>query len=97
RPLPSCPPRRSSDLRTLAQRYGIRHSAASIDDLAPDIDIAVVALPHHLHRPVACALMDRRIHVFCEKPLACTPEDATAMTAAAVDRKSTRLNSSHVS
>ena len=76
--------------RTLAQRYGIRHSAASIDDLPPEIDIAVVALPHHLHRPVACALMDRRIHVFCEKPLACTPEDATAMTAAAV-RNGVRL------
>ena len=46
-------------------------------DLAPDI--AVICLPHHLHRDAGLAAAEAGSHVLMEKPLAHTLEDAYAI------------------
>jgi predicted dehydrogenase len=58
---------------------------ASISDVIDrvDGDIAIVALPHHLHSSVAIDLLKAGAHVLCEKPMACTVSDCDAMIEAA--------------
>ncbi|MET9499683.1 Gfo/Idh/MocA family oxidoreductase, partial [Streptomyces sp. NPDC006552] len=46
---------------------------ATVDALTPDtVDLAVVAVPNHLHAEVAAALLRRGICVFLEKPVCLT-------------------------
>ena len=46
-------------------------------DLEPDL--AIIGVPHHLHREAAAAAAQRGIHLLMEKPLAHTLEDAYAI------------------
>ncbi|MFI6339387.1 Gfo/Idh/MocA family protein [Streptomyces sp. NPDC050535] len=56
---------------------------ATLDALDPrTVDIAVVAVPNHLHAEVAAALLRRRISVFLEKPVCLTTAEADALAAA---------------
>lgn len=50
---------------------------------AGDIDLIVVATPHHLHADMACAALAAGKHVWIEKPLATTPADLARILAAA--------------
>ena len=45
----------------------------------PDIDLVDVCLPTHLHKEVATAAAAAGKHVFCEKPIALSVEDAKEM------------------
>lgn len=65
--------------RTLAERYRIAHHGSRIDELPDALDAAFVVLPHHLHGSASCELMQRKLHVFCEKPMATTRAEAEAM------------------
>ncbi|NQU42996.1 Gfo/Idh/MocA family oxidoreductase, partial [bacterium] len=47
------------------------------------LDAALIITPSFTHRGVGTACLERGLHVFCEKPLAHTLEDARAMAAAA--------------
>ena len=47
-----------------------------------DVDVALIALPTGLHRVGVEAAAKHKVHVFCEKPIARTNEDAVAMTRA---------------
>jgi len=49
----------------------------------PDIDVVDICVPGDLHAEIAIAALDAGKHVLCEKPLANTPAEAEAMTAAA--------------
>ena len=49
----------------------------------PKIDVVDVSLPNNLHRSVVEAALAAGKHVYCEKPLAGTIDDAKAMVAAA--------------
>ncbi|MBI3726580.1 Gfo/Idh/MocA family oxidoreductase [bacterium] len=53
--------------------------AKDVRDLLPDALAASVVVPAHLHRPVATVCLEAGVHVFCEKPLAPTLEDARAL------------------
>ncbi|RMD78736.1 MAG: gfo/Idh/MocA family oxidoreductase [Lentisphaerae bacterium] len=53
--------------------------------------IAVIALPTYLHAPVACAAMQRGIHVFCEKPMALHYGDAWQMARLAEQKQTTLM------
>jgi predicted dehydrogenase len=56
-----------------------------LDDLLADkeIDVIDICLPPHMHTEVAIAAFEAGKHVFCEKPLALSPEDCDRMVAAA--------------
>ncbi len=49
----------------------------------PALDAIDICLPPALHCPVAIAALEAGKHVFCEKPIALRPSDATKMVAAA--------------
>ena len=59
----------------------------ALDDTAvfrhPDIDTVFVCTPNHMHVEHAVAALAHGKHVICEKPLACTPAEATAIVEAA--------------
>src|SRR6185295_15199335 len=42
----------------------------------PDLDAVTIALPNHLHAPVAIEALEARKHVLLEKPMATTAKDA---------------------
>ena len=48
-----------------------------------DVDLIDIAAPGDLHAPIAIAALEAGKHVLCEKPLANTLAEATAMSAAA--------------
>lgn len=68
-----------------AQSLGFKRSTgdwqALIND--PAIDIVAITTPNILHKPMAMAAIQAGKHVYCEKPLAVTAEDARELTEAA--------------
>ncbi len=73
------------DLRA-ASRLASEHSAnyyTHWEEMLPEIDIIFVATPNTFHTDVVLAALERDIHVFCEKPMAATLEDARRVYEAA--------------
>jgi len=66
----------------LAKECGARVATAEEICAAPDVDLVVVATPTHLHAGYAMAAAKAGKHVFCEKPIARTREQAEAMVRA---------------
>lgn len=50
-----------------------------LTDLRAGVDCAIVCTPPAAHADAVRALLQRGIHVLCEKPLACTEQDAEAL------------------
>ena len=66
--------------REFAARHGFRLCADYGEVLAdPAVEAVVLATPHSLHRPMVEAAAAAGKQVFCEKPLALSVADATAM------------------
>jgi predicted dehydrogenase/nucleoside-diphosphate-sugar epimerase len=64
-------------LPALAARIGGDvHTAASTENLERHADAAVIAVPNHLHMPIAADLLQRGLHVLVEKPLTVSLEEA---------------------
>ena len=74
------------------QELSVTGVFSSVDEaLASDtIDAVMIALPHHLHRPVAIEAAEAGKHCITEKPMALNLREADAMLAAA-ERAGTRL------
>ena len=53
--------------------------AAAEADRPDGIDVVSIVTPNHLHYDVACAFVDRGIHVICDKPMTTTLDDAEAL------------------
>jgi predicted dehydrogenase len=71
---------REERLEHLAKTYGVKPYASLETMLASEhLDIACVLTPVNTHRLCAERIADAGVHVFCEKPLAITLEDARAM------------------
>ena len=47
------------------------------------IDALAIVTPNHLHAPMAIAALEAGFHVFCEKPMAISSDEARAIAAAA--------------
>jgi predicted dehydrogenase len=77
----------SATVRTaVAHRHRVPHTAADLDEaLAFGLDAVVVAVPDPAHRDVCVAALTAGLHVFCEKPLATSLEDADDIIAARGD------------
>ena len=78
---------RSDDVGSVAERWGWRRSTHDWHEVVsdPDVDVVIVAAPSALHKDVSIEAARNGKHVFCEKPLALTLDDAREMTAAVRD------------
>src|ERR1700730_15741819 len=72
-----------SRAKELAQKYDVRISAEDYRDIVDKVDGAIVALPNHLHAPVATDLLRRGIHTLVEKPMALSCHECDQMLQAA--------------
>ena len=68
-----------------ARRLGFAAGTGDWRELvdSPEVDVVAIAAPNHLHKPIAMAALAAGKHVYCEKPLAGTLEDAHEMAGAA--------------
>ncbi len=77
----------------LAARLADEHdtrSFSSLEELAGQIDAAVLAVPTYAHAQIGCRLLESGVHLLVEKPMASTLEEADRLLAAAgtgVDRR----------
>src|ERR1039457_7077015 len=93
-----------------ARQFEIAHAFASTAELCacPEVDAVFVSSPDGLHHDDVLEAVRYGKPVLCEKPMAMNPQKALEMVQAArsakvllgvaqvIDRKSTRLNSSHL-
>lgn len=73
--------------RELAERHRLAHWSTDLD--APwvrEAECATVGTPPTSHHAIVTSLLDRGLHVLCEKPLAMTPDQAEAMNVLAEKR-----------
>lgn len=69
-----------------ARRWAIPNAASSLDELSdtqPVAEVAHVLVPPQFHMPVASRLLRAGLDVLIEKPMAQSPEECEAITAAA--------------
>ncbi|MFT3762970.1 MAG: Gfo/Idh/MocA family oxidoreductase [Pseudoxanthomonas sp.] len=71
--------------RETARAWDVPRAYRGIEEVVadPQVQVVHVCTPNHLHRPMAQAALAAGKHVVCEKPLATTLEDATALAALA--------------
>ena len=71
--------------RQVAEKYGIKHVAKTIDELValPDVDAVSICTWNNAHAYAAIAAANAGKHVLCEKPMAMNPGEAQAMLEAA--------------
>ena len=76
--------RREKRLRLLCERYDVPRYSTSWSDLLNDdtLDAVIVALPHPLHAEAGLAVLDRGLHLFMQKPLCTTEDEANQLVAA---------------
>lgn len=70
-----------------ASKVGAVFGTTSVDELLArnDIQIISVCTPNHLHRHHVLAALKAKKHVYCDKPLASTMDDAREMVAVAAE------------
>src|SRR6266496_4557711 len=74
-------------------RYNVPRSYADYRELLeqPDIDAVTIALPNHLHGPVAIEALKSRKHVLLEKPMATSAKEAAKIVEVAKNMKRTLM------
>lgn len=79
--------------REASARHNIPRSYADYRELLeqPDIDAVTIALPNHLHAPVAIEALKARKHVLLEKPMATSAKDAGKILDVAKSMKRTLM------
>ncbi len=71
--------------RAAASEFGIPHACATFEELVSltDVGIVDIAVPPNYQPEMARAVMARKKHLLCQKPLAWTLEEAAALVAEA--------------
>ena len=79
---------REDALETIARRYPAVTTTTSFDDIVEDdgIDAVVIATPVSTHHPLALKALNAGKHVFIEKPLAASSEEARELMETADER-----------
>jgi predicted dehydrogenase len=72
----------SAQMRAELERRGFRAFADYRGLLACQLDAVLVAAPDPYHAEITLAALDRGLHVFCEKPLCFSVDEATEIAAA---------------
>jgi predicted dehydrogenase len=72
-------------LAGLGGEFGVPHRFEDWEELVAldELDVVSIATPNVLHHPIALAALRSGKHVFCEKPLAVTADQARELVAAA--------------
>jgi len=70
----------------MAEKFGVSRTATDYRHVIPHVDGAILAVPTHLHHPIAMHLLAEGIHVFSEKPLAENAVKAREMVELAEER-----------
>ena len=80
--------RRERRLRLLCERFDVPRYSTKWADLLNDdaLDAVVVALPHPLHAEAGLAVLERGLHLFMQKPLCTTMDEADQLVAASESR-----------
>jgi predicted dehydrogenase len=88
--------KRPEALRKISQRYPAVRCTEQLDDvlLDPTVDAVLVATPVSTHYSIAALALGKGKHVFVEKPLAASSEEAEALIALA-DRQGVVLMPGH--
>ncbi len=71
--------------RRAARAWGFDRWTTRWEEVVADeaVDLVDIATPNHLHKPIALAAARAGKHIYCEKPLAPTAQDARTMVEAA--------------
>jgi myo-inositol 2-dehydrogenase/D-chiro-inositol 1-dehydrogenase len=69
-------------VESFVRRFGAA-AAPTLDDLLGSVDAVYICSPNALHADTAVRALDAGLHVFCEKPMATSLEDATRVLASA--------------
>src|SRR5437016_3198901 len=72
---------------SVAEKYEMKRFVTDYRELLPLVDAVIVCVPTHLHLAIAVDALDAGKHVFLEKPLARTMDQAEAIAAAAARSK----------
>lgn len=74
-------------VREIQERYGAEHGYTNLADICNDknVDAVMVLTPPHHHRTPVIEAAKAGKHVFCEKPMAPTIEEADEMVSACAD------------
>ncbi|MCA9102348.1 MAG: Gfo/Idh/MocA family oxidoreductase [Planctomycetales bacterium] len=73
--------------REMADAFGVPDAVGDYRDVIADVDCAVLAVPHHLHYPLAMDFLSSGVHVLSEKPLAGSVAEANEMVEEARSRR----------
>ncbi|WP_129113318.1 Gfo/Idh/MocA family protein [Halegenticoccus tardaugens] len=77
--------RQEEPLREAADRFGFERVATDWEDVVDEVDAFYNLGPNFVHAEPSIAALEAGTHVFCEKPLAPTLEEAEAMRDAAAE------------
>jgi predicted dehydrogenase len=75
--------RNESRARALAESFGVRNVFTDFARALPEVDAAIVALPHNLHAPVSMPFLQAGKHVLVEKPMGLSGAECSEMLAVA--------------
>lgn len=80
--------RRESRLRLLCERFAVPRFSTNWQALLHDdgLDAVIVALPHPLHAEAGLAVLERGLHLFMQKPLCTTIDEANRLVSASESR-----------
>ena len=80
--------RRERRLRLLCDSFDLPRFSTNWADLLGDdtLDAVIVALPHPLHAEAGLAVLRQGLHLFMQKPLCTTVEEANQLVAASQSR-----------
>jgi len=73
--------------RAVAEEFNVPAVSSEDDLLKTDCDVVYVATPAHLHRSQAINAARAGKHVFCEKPLGLTVEEANQIRSACIEQR----------
>ena len=76
--------RNQDKLKTIGEKYNVTTTTNIVDVIEnPDIDMIDICLPTELHSKWAIEGLKHGKHIFCETPVSCSVEEATAIQQAA--------------
>ncbi len=81
--------RRMEAAHVFGDKYHIEHRFDDYREMAKSniIDAVYVAVPNGLHKEISCFFLERKIPVFCEKPMASNIDEVKAMVESSRENK----------